>query len=181
MNFLEEAMLRKRVYKAVVGGLAVILVLGGLTLLAQAQPVNFKELMAFLSIEPPQGWEVSVKPKGTTLKSPVQMSEAEVEFRGGDEKKIEIKIIDGLGGMLPFLGMAQGMEMESSEEYMKSIEVQGFKGMETFKHKNKKGEIILPVANRFLVNITGKGMDNTEVIKEVAGKLDLKKLAGLAK
>lgn len=53
--------------------------------------------------------------------------------------------------------------------------------MEKFKHKEKEGEIILPVANRFMVTIKGNGLDNTEVIKEVAGKLDLKKLAGLAK
>jgi hypothetical protein len=37
------------------------------------------------------------------------------------------------------------------------------------------------VANRFLVTIEGEGMDNNDVLKEVAGKLDLKKLAGLAK
>jgi hypothetical protein len=111
----------------------------------------------------------------------VQVSEAEVEFRSGDDKKIEIKIVDGLGSMMPFMSMAQGMEMESSEEYMKPIEVQGFKGTEKFEYKDKKGEIILPVANRFLVTIEGSGVDNNDVIKEVAGKLDLKKLAGMAK
>jgi hypothetical protein len=159
---------------------AALLVVGAFALQAQAQPVHFKELMAFLALDPPQGWEVSQKPKGTTLKSPVQMSEAEVEFRAGDQKKVEIKIIDGMGGMLPFMGLAQGMEMESSEEYMKPIEIQGFKGMENFKHQDKRGEIILPVAGRFLVTLTGNGMDNTEVIKDLAGKLDLKKLAALA-
>ncbi len=167
-------------YKAFLGGLAAAVVLGSLTSFALAEPVHFKDLMAILAIEPPQGWEVSEKPKGTTIKAPVQMSEAEVTFRSG-EKKIDIKIIDGVGGVASALGMAQGMEMESSEEYVKPIEVQGFKGIETYKHKEKRGEINLPVANRFLVNITGEDMDNTEVMKAVAGKLDLKKLAGLAK
>jgi hypothetical protein len=83
--------------------------------------------------------------------------------------------------MLPFVGMARGIEMESSEEYMKPIEIQGFKGTEKFTYKDKEGEIILPVANRFLVTIEGEGMDNTEVLKEVAGKLDLKKLSGMGK
>jgi hypothetical protein len=179
--FWEETMLRGKLSGALLTVGAAILMLGGFPLLAQAQPVHFKELMAILAIDPPKDWKVSEKPKGTTLKSPVQMSEAEVEFRSGDQKKIEIKIVDGLGGMLPFVRMAQGMEMESSEEYMKPIEVQGFKGTENFKYKDKKGEITLPVANRFLVTIEGRGMDNTEVMKEVAGKLDLKKLAGLAK
>ena len=173
-------MLRSKGHKVVMVTVVALVVPGGVPLLAQAQPVHFKDLMAILAIDPPQGWEVSKKPKGTTVKSPVQMSEAEVEFRSGDDKNIEIKIVDGLGSMLPFLGMAQGMEMESSEEYMKPIEIQGFKGIEKYKHQKKKGEITLSVANRFLVTIEGSGMDNTEVIKEVAGKLDLKKLAGAA-
>ena len=115
------------------------------------------------------------------MKSPMQVSEAEVKFRSGDDKTVEIKIVDGLGGVVPMMGMAHGMEMESSEEYVKPIEVQGFKGTEKFEYQEKDGEIILPVANRFLVTIEGEGMDNNEVIKEMAGKLDLKKLAGLAK
>jgi len=148
---------------------------------AQAQPVHFKELVSVLTIEPPEGWKMAEKPQGKTMKSPVQVSEAEVEFKSGDDKEIEIKIVDGLGGMMPLMNMAQGMEMESSEEYVKPIEIQGFKGTEKFEYKDKKGEIILPVANRFLVTIEGEGLENNELIKEVVGKLDLKKLAGLAK
>lgn len=174
-------MLKSRIKNVMILAVGAFLGFGIWPLAAQAQPVHFKELMAVLAIDPPRDWKVSEKPKGQTLKSPVQMSEAEVEFRSGDGKKIEIKIVDGLGGMLPFMGMAQGMEMESSEEYMKPIEVQGVKGTEKFEYENKKGEIILPVANRFLVTIEGKGMENNALIKEVAGKLDLKKLAGLAK
>jgi hypothetical protein len=174
-------MLKSRIKNVVILSAAAFLIIGAWTLSAQAEPVHFKELMSILTIEPPQDWKVAEKPQGKTLKSPVQMSEAEVKFRSGEEKEIEIKIVDGLGSMMPFMSMAQGMEMESSEEYMKPIEVQGFKGTEKYKYKEKDGEIILPVANRFLVTIEGEGMDNNDVLKEVAGKLDLKKLAGLAK
>ncbi len=174
-------MLKSKLTKIMILAGAACLVFGVWTSGAQAQPVHFKELMSILAIDPPENWQVSEKPKGKTLKSPMQVSEAEVEFKSGDEKKVEIKIVDGLGGMLPFMSMAQGMEMESSEEYMKPIEVQGFKGTEKFEYKGKEGEIILPVANRFLVTIEGNGMDDNEVIKQMAGKLDLKKLAGMAK
>lgn len=172
--------MKKKVQQVMLMLGAALLVAGGFPLLARAQPVHFKELMAFLALDPPQGWEVSQKPKGTTIKSPVQMSEAEVEFRAGEQKTVEIKIVDGMANMLAFLDLAQGVEMESSEEYMKPIEIQGFKGMENFKHQDKRGEIILPLAGRFLVTLTGNGLDNTEVIKDLAGKLDLKKLAALA-
>ena len=157
----------------------VLLGVGGLPPPGQAQPVHFKELMAFLAFEPPPGWVVALKPQGTTMKAPVQVSEAEVEFRAG-EKSVEIKIVDGLGGMVPFAGLNQALEMESSEEYMKSIDIQGFKGLESYKHESKEGEINLLVAGRFLVTITGHGMEDTAILKEMAAKLDLKKLAALA-
>lgn len=174
-------MLTSKVRNVLILAGAAFLILGALPLSAQAQTVHFKELMAILAVEPPQGWEVAEKPKGKTMKSPMQVSEAKVKFRSGDDKTVEIKIVDGLGGVVPMMGMAHGMEMESSEEYVKPIEVQGFKGTEKFEYKDKKGEIILPVANRFLVTIEGEGLDNNEIIKEMAGKLDLKKLADLAK
>lgn len=174
-------MLKSRMKSVIILASAGFLVFGIWTLSAQAQLVHFKELMAILALDPPEGWKVAEKPQGKTLKSPVQVSEAEVEFRSGENKEIEIKIVDGLGSMMPFLSMAQGVEMESSEEYVKPIEVQGFKGTEKFEYKKKEGEIILPVANRFMVTIEGKGMENNDVLKEVAGKLDLKKLAGMAK
>ncbi|MGQ9688000.1 MAG: hypothetical protein ACUVXF_04310 [Desulfobaccales bacterium] len=157
----------------------VLLGVGGLPHPGQAQPVHFKELMAFLALEPPKGWEVAQKPRGTTMKAPVQMSEAEVEFRAGD-KSVEIKILDALGRMLPFPALTQALELESNEEHLKSIEIQGFKGYESYKHESKEGEITLVVANRFLVTITGHGMEDTAVLKEMAAKLDLKKLAALA-
>jgi len=160
---------------------AVAVVSLGVPLLAQTQLVHFKELMAILTIDPPKGWEVAEKPKGSTIKAPMPLSEAEVEFKSGDDKRLEVRIMDGLGGILPFMSLAQGMEMESSEEYIKPVTIQDFKGMETFKFKDKHGEIQLPVGNRFLVSLKGTGLDNNDLLKEVAGRLDLKKLAGLAK
>jgi len=157
------------------------LILWGFSLGAQSPPVHFKELMALLPTTPPQGWELTEKPKGTTLKSPVPLSEAEVAFSSGEDKRLEVKITDGLGGVLPFLGLAHSMEMESSEEYQKPITIQGFKGMETYKFKDKEGELQIAVANRFLLTLTGYGMENNDLLKEVAGKMDLKKLASLAK
>jgi hypothetical protein len=57
------------------------------------------------------------------------------------------------------MGLAQGMEMESSEEYMKPIDIQGFKGMEKFNHQDKEGEILLPVAGRFMVLLKANGIE----------------------
>ena len=162
------------------GWLMVVALTAGLVSGAAAQVVHFKELMPILDIKL-SGWEIQDKPSGSTTKSPVQMSEAHVKFRAGDNRSLEIIIVDGVGSTLPYLNMSQMVEMESSEEYVRPADIQGFKGMETYRIKDKDGEIILNVANRFLVTIKGEGLDNTDALKAAGQQLDLKKLAALAK
>jgi hypothetical protein len=145
-----------------------------------AQVVHFKDLMALLNLEPPPGWEVAEKPRGSTTKAPVQLSQAEVVFTSGEDKRLEIHIMDVPGAIFSYMGLAMAMEMESSEEYIKSVTIQGHKGMETYRFKDKEGEIQLPVADRFLVTVKGSGLDNTAILHALAAKLDLKKLASLA-
>jgi hypothetical protein len=171
---------KNKVQKVILLLSALFLIAGVFPLPARAQPVHFKELMGLLPVEPPQGWKVSEKPKGATIKSPVQISSAEVEFQSPNNQTLEIHIMDGVAEMLPPTGLGQGMEMESSEEYLKSIEVQGFKGMEKFNHQDKEGEILLPVAGRFMVLLKAEGIENTDILKEFLGKLDIRKLAALA-
>lgn len=145
----------------------------------KAQPVHFKELLPFLNLDPPKGWEVAEKPKGTTMKSPMPLTEVEVHFQSGD-KTLEVKISDGLSPMAAYLAVLQEMEMEGSEEYTKPIEIRGCKGVETYHYGDKKGEIHLAVGNRFLINIVGHGVEDTAPLREVAAKLDLPKLRELA-
>ena len=58
--------------------------------------------------------------------------------------------------------------MESSEEIVRTTEVQGFKAFETFRHQEKQGELNISVADRFWVKIDGEGIDNLEVLTKVA-------------
>jgi hypothetical protein len=106
------------------------------------------------------------------------VSEARVSFRSGD-KSLEVIIMDFLGKPLPFL-MGQHLEMESSEEIVRTTEIQGFKALESYRHQDKQGELNISVADRFWVKIDGNGIDNPDVLKNAAGHMDLKKLATLA-
>ncbi|MGA9755388.1 MAG: hypothetical protein WBV23_09625 [Desulfobaccales bacterium] len=151
----------------------------GLALPASAEVVHFRELVPFVDIKIP-GWAMEGKPCGTTVKQgPMVMSEARVSFKAGD-KTLEVIIMDFLGKPFPFL-TGQQMEMESSEEIVRTTEVQGFKALENYRTKDKQGELSISVANRFWVKIDGEGIDNLEVLKEAAKQMDLKKLATLAK
>jgi hypothetical protein len=151
----------------------------GLALAALAEVVNFKELVPFLDIKIP-GWTMEGKPSGSTLKQgAMTMSQAKAEFKAGD-KTLEIVVMDFLGQPLPFL-TGQQMEMESSEETLRTTEVQGFQVLEHYRIQGKEGELNISVANRFWVKIDGKGIDNLKVLQDVAQQMDLKKLATLAK
>jgi hypothetical protein len=146
---------------------------------AGAEVVDFKELLPFVDIKIP-GWTMEGKPSGTTLKQgKVMLSEARVSFRAGDQT-LEIIIMDFLGKTIPFL-TGQHLQMDSSEETVRTTEVQGFKAVETFRHHDRDGELNISVADRFWVKLDGDGIDNSEVLKSIAQRMDLKKLAALAK
>jgi hypothetical protein len=151
----------------------------GLVMPAWAEVVNFKELCPFVDVKLP-GWAMEGKPCGTTLKQgKVMVSEARTTFKAG-EKTLEVIIMDFLGKPLPFL-MGQHLEMESREETVRTTEVLGFRALEIFRHQDKQGELNISVADRFWVKIDGEGIENLEVLKNVAQQLELKKLATLAR
>ena len=146
---------------------------------AGAAVVNFQELLPFVNIKIP-GWTMQGKPSGTTLKQGnVILSEARVSFRAGDQT-LEVIIMDFLGKTIPFLN-GQHLQMESSEETMRTTEVQGFKAFATFHNEDRQGELNISVADRFWVKLDGEGIDNLEVLTKVVQRMDLKKLAALAK
>jgi hypothetical protein len=145
-----------------------------------AEPVHFKQLLPFVEIKL-SGWEMSGKPSGTTVKhESISMSEAKASYHAG-EKTLEVVVLDFVGQSMPWLGMLPQMEMETDGETMRSTTISGFKALETYKSRDKHGELNISVADRFWVKLEGEGIDNTEPLKAAAGQMDLKKLATLAK
>jgi hypothetical protein len=146
---------------------------------ARAEVVNFKELLPFVDIKIP-GWTMQGNPSGTTLKQgKVMLSEARASYRAGDQT-LEIIVMDFLGKTTPFLN-GQHLQMDSSEETVRLTEVQGFKAVATFRHQDRDGELNINVADRFWVKLDGDGIDNLEVLTNIVKRMDLKKLAALAK
>jgi hypothetical protein len=153
--------------------------MGGLGQSVLAEVVNFKELLPFVDIKIP-GWSMEGKPGGTTVKQgQIMVSEARSSFKAGD-KTLEVIVMDFLGKPFPFL-MGQQLEIDSSEETVRTTEVQGFKALESYRTKEKQGELNICVADRFWVKIDGEGLDNLNALEEAAKHLDLAKLATLAK
>jgi hypothetical protein len=147
--------------------------------LALADVVHFKQLMPLVDLKL-SGWTVDAKPSGSTMKhGGTSMSQVQATYRSGDQT-LEIVVMDFLGQVIPFLGAVQ-MDMETSEETIRTTTIQGFKAMETFRPQEHHGELSISVADRFWVKIDGNGIENLEVLRNVAQQMDLAKLAQLAK
>jgi hypothetical protein len=142
------------------------------------EPVSFRDMMAlFPDLE---GWE-KAKPTGEKMTSPFAVSMAEVVYTR-DDSRIELKVTDsGMNQLLlmPYaMFLSAGYEKETSSGYEKSTTVNGQPGWEKWDDR-KDGELNALVGKRFLVQIEGREIADTKVLHDLAGKIDMSKLAAL--
>lgn len=172
-------------YKTNIIFLLIIFCLITINSLAQEQktvePINWRELVGFLKDIP--GWEAEGDPTGQTMSMGMySATTVEREYTSGD-KTLIIRIIDGGLAQLAYAGfnMMRQFEVDTSEEYVKKIEIQGYPGVDRYSYEYNEGTVMLLVAERFLVEIEISEVENTDDAKEAAGALELDKLADLAK
>jgi hypothetical protein len=142
-------------------------------------PVSFRDLQTFFPDL--DGWE-KAKPTGERMTAPFAFSQAEVTYTRGDSR-LEIKIVDsGFNQLLmtPYAMMLQsGYEKETESGYEKSTTVGGQPGWEKWNSGGRDGEINAFVGKRFLLSIEGNNIDGVKALHDVAGKVDMTKLAAL--
>lgn len=142
-------------------------------------PVSFRDLQTFFPDL--DGWQ-KAKPTGERMTAPFPFSQAEVRYTKGDAN-IEMKLVDsGFNQLLvsPFAMMMQaGYEKETEEGYEKSTMVGGQPGWEKWSDEQKDGSVNAFVGKRFLLTVEGNDIDSVKVLHEVAGKIDMAKLAAL--
>lgn len=143
------------------------------------EPVSFRDLMAlFPDLD---GWE-KTKPTGEKMTTPFPVSMAEVVYTKGDAR-IELKMTDsGLNQMLlmPYaMFLSAGYEKETETGYEKSTRVNGQPGWEKWDNGGGDGELNALVGKRFLVQIEGREIADTKVLHDVAGRIDMARLASL--
>ena len=145
---------------------------------AQAEPVNYKDLIPLVKISVP-GWTPG-EPTGQTVKAPVEASEAVLEFVNGD-KRLEVAIFDGGPAMAAAMAAVSQVEMESPDESVKPVAVKGFKGSLYLHHKENEADLVIMVPSRFAVSLhLDNGVDG-ELLKSAAAQIDLAKLSSLGK
>ncbi|MEW5900342.1 MAG: hypothetical protein AB1715_02640 [Acidobacteriota bacterium] len=160
------------------------LLLTAIGLLGQVQkpvdPLNRRDLIPFLIDIPGYKGE---KPEGsTTGLAGLKVTIVSRGYTKGDNS-LRIEITDG--SCVPMASASfralEANEIDTSEELLRKMTIQGFPAMENIRFENKHASVLILIAERFLINIEGEGFKDTSKVKEVAEKIDLKKLEKLAK
>ncbi|MGC4033983.1 MAG: hypothetical protein QM754_20065 [Tepidisphaeraceae bacterium] len=113
----------------------------------------------------------------------MKLSQAEANYSEGD-KTANITIIDyaAMPGMLDGLAAWAKMEIDndSDTESTKTIKLNGFPALETFRKEAKEMETVVSVSSRFLVTLKVTGQSAEEARKAIAA-FDLKKIEAAGK
>ena len=144
-----------------------------------AEPVKLQDLLATL----PQldGWEQQ-KPEGERMTSPFPTANAKATYIRPDAN-VDIEVVDSAFNQLLLapvsMFLTAGYSKESTTGYEKSTDVNGQPGWEKWDSETKAGELHALVGKRFLVSIEGDGIENVQVLKDIAAKMDFNRLAAL--
>jgi len=146
-------------------------------------PVAFRELIDFLPRKM-AGMKADEAKGETTTAGSWQYSQAEVDFRSEDgQRNADVGIFDY--AHIPFLYVPFSMVLkmnvarESTEGYEKSVKVEGYPAFEKW-NKNGNSEIVVLVADRFIVKSDTRGLGEGSA-KKIVEDLDLKGLAAKGK
>lgn len=147
-----------------------------------AKAMHYEELMKYLP-ESVTGYKKE-EPKGESVEmSGMSFSSANVRFTKGNDD-INVTLLDYNAAMSMYsmatAMWASGFKIDNSEETAQSVSfADNINGWETLQKKSKDASLILGVNDRFLVTIEGNNQKNTDLFKEIAKSMDLKKLTGL--
>lgn len=147
---------------------------------SKIEPVNFRELKALLPESLP-GMKRTNASGEKTASFGINVSEAEGSYDSEDGgSSMNIKIVDmgsisGLASMATFAWAFAEFDREDDSGYEKTTKYDGYKAFEKYNKSNKKGEIQVLIAKRFMVEVDGYNVDIDDV-KKALGKIDLDKL-----
>lgn len=137
---------------------------------APADPVNFRVLRDQLP-EALDGMERSNAEGATQSAMGFAISEAEADYTGTEGEagtpQITIKVSDfGALPSMAMMGMAWTMadvDRETSTGYEKTITMAGHRGFRKYDTERRTGEFSLSVAERFLVAVSGRNVDDAQM------------------
>lgn len=146
--------------------------------------MNYEKLITYLpsSIA---GYEAE-EPSGESINvMGLSYSTASRRFvqKGGDiSKEIEVTLIDYVAVESLYMAATywlSGYSRENAESYDKTFDpgIKNVFALDHFEKKDKRGEVTYGLGYRFLLKISSDGIDNTDILKNVAKSMKLEELA----
>ena len=120
----------------------------------EKEPVNWRKFNPFYPDIP--GMKKSGPVQGATIPLP-KMTQSSQDYVAG-KKKVTIIFVDSVGNIMhlaPFKSMLD-IEADTSTHYQKKFTVEGNPGVVVYDFTNKAAEVIVLIASRFILHISGK-------------------------
>jgi hypothetical protein len=146
----------------------------------QGRTVDAVEPAALQSVFPElDGWSRG-RPSAAHAEAPAPHSHATVTYSRGTSRIDAILVDSGFSRVVlePY-GKALAMaSRESDDGYERSTIIHGGPAFESWNSRRKDAELVMIVAERFGIRLTGAGIDDPEVVHRLAEEIDLGVLAG---
>jgi len=144
----------------------------------EKEPINWRRFKPFCPTI--QGWNKTGDFKGATMLSTINMSQGSQDYVAG-KKKLTILFVDSVGDLMilaPIKSMLD-LEVDTSTHYQKKITVEGYPGVVIYDFTNKTAEIIVLIASRIYIQISGKNIEE-QAVDGLKAILELIDIAGIA-
>ena len=150
---------------------------------APAEPVDFRRLRDLLPESLSSGLERTNIEGAKQGSMGFSVSEASADYAEPDgDASVEVKVTDM--GAVPAMGMMGAawtmtdVDRETATGYEKTVRLGESKGYRKYDADSRRGEFSLVVADRFLVNVTGSGVDDDQ-LEAALRAVDLSALAAM--
>lgn len=143
-------------------------------------PVDWRELQKFLVDLP--GFEKDGDPEGETVNvGEMKWTHVEQNYTAGDQY-LTLEIVDSayVAMALQSFKMATMMEIDTSDEYMKKVDIDGHSGVKTYTYADKDAMVMVLAADRFLVRLEGEPFEDADTLVDLIQNVDLQGLASIA-
>jgi hypothetical protein len=109
------------------------------------------------------------------------VSKAEGTYQGSGGSRLDVRLLDGgamatLAGAVGLMGME--IDKETDDGYERTTKIDGWKALEKYDGRSKRGEVKVFVGGRYLVEIDGEQV-TPEIMKKAIADLDFAHLAAL--
>lgn len=149
---------------------------------AAAGAIDAKELRALLPEKDAFAGFKRVKAgteSNTAMGFKVVVATAEFEALEGDaDFSVKYTDIGGLGALAKMAVTMQEIDEETENGFRRSATYAGFKAIEEYDGEDKSGTVQIYPGDRLMVEVEADDM-SFDAVKQIVGKLDLKKLAAL--